>query len=189
MPHRARPLAALALALALSAAGAAAQSPYAGFEARPIKALAPEQVADLRAGRGMGLALPAELNGWPGPLHALELAEALGLDAAQRAAIEAQHAAMRREAIAAGEAVIEAEAALDALFARGQPSPEAIAAATEAAGRAHGALRAVHLRWHLATSATLTPAQRARYAELRGYGGEAPPAHGHGGRQHHRPGG
>lgn len=187
MPHRALVLA--VMALVLSAGAAPAQGPYAGQQARPIKTLSAEQVADLRAGHGMGLALAAELNGWPGPLHVLELADRLGLDAAQRSAVEGQHDAMRREAIAAGEAVIAAEAALDGLFAGGRPTPEAIAAATEAAGRAQAGLRAVHLRWHLVTSATLTPAQRARYAELRGYAGAAPPAHGHGAGHRHRHGG
>lgn len=187
MLNRTWPLA--ALLLVLSHAGGAAQGPYAGLHDRPIKALSAEQVDDLRAGRGMGFALAAELNGWPGPLHVIELADRLGLDAAQRAAVQAQHAAMRREAIAAGEAMVVAEAALDALFASGSPTPETIAAATEAAGRAQGALRAVHLRWHLATSATLTPAQRVRYAELRGYAGGAPPAQGHGHGHRHRHGG
>lgn len=187
MPVRPWPLA--ALFLALPPAGVAAQGSYAGLQARPIKALSAEQVEDLRAGRGMGFALAAELNGWPGPMHVLELADRLGLDATQRAAVQAQHAAMRQEAIPAGEAVIAAEAALDALFAAGNPTPETIAAATEAAGRAQGALRAVHLRWHLATSATLTPAQRARYAGLRGYGGAAPNGHGHGHGHRHRHGG
>ena len=36
-------------------------------------------MADLRAGRGMGLALAAELNGYPGPAHVLELADKLDL--------------------------------------------------------------------------------------------------------------
>ena len=45
-----------------------AQTPYAGMQSRPIKALSEQQVADLQAGRGMGLALAAELNGYPGLL-------------------------------------------------------------------------------------------------------------------------
>jgi len=56
-----------------------ARSPYAGFEQRPIKALSTQQIADLRAGREMSLALAAELNGFPGPLHVLELARGLDL--------------------------------------------------------------------------------------------------------------
>ena len=49
-------------------------APYAGMTTRQVKALSEQQVADLRAGRGMGLALAAELNGYPGPMHVLELA-------------------------------------------------------------------------------------------------------------------
>ena len=173
-----------ALLLVSVAAAASAQSTYAGQQARPLKALSAEQIADLRAGRGMGLALPAELNGWPGPLHVLELADRLGLDATQRAAVTQQFAQMQREAIAAGEAVIAAEAALDAVFAGGSASIAAIDAASAEAARAQGALRAVHLRYHLATSAVLTAAQRARYAELRGYAGQAPQGHGHGRHRH-----
>jgi hypothetical protein len=36
-------------------------APYASPEARALKALSDQRVADLRAGRGMGLALPAVL--------------------------------------------------------------------------------------------------------------------------------
>jgi hypothetical protein len=50
-------------------------APYAGFQQRTIKALSDQEISDLRAGRGMGLALAAEMNGYPGPIHALELAD------------------------------------------------------------------------------------------------------------------
>jgi hypothetical protein len=55
------------------------RSAYAGLETRDIKALSAQQLADLQAGRGMGLAIAAELNGYPGPLHVFELADSLGL--------------------------------------------------------------------------------------------------------------
>ena len=45
------------------------------------------RIAELEAGSGWGLALPAELNGRPGPAHLLELKEALGLSPEQVAAI------------------------------------------------------------------------------------------------------
>ena len=64
------------------------QQPYAGLQSRPIKALSDEQIADLRAGRGMGLALAAELNGYPGPSHVIELADALALQPDQRARMQ-----------------------------------------------------------------------------------------------------
>src|SRR6266478_9941548 len=76
-----------ATGVSLTIGNVAAQStrPYAGLQARPIKALSAEQIADLKAGRGMSLALAAELNGYPAPRHVLELAEPLQLSAAQRA--------------------------------------------------------------------------------------------------------
>ena len=43
------------------------QAPYAGLQQRAVKALNDQQISDLRAGRGMGLALAGELNGYPGP--------------------------------------------------------------------------------------------------------------------------
>ena len=49
-------------------------SPYVGLEAREIKALSEEQRQELLDGHGMGLALAAELNHYPGPKHVLELA-------------------------------------------------------------------------------------------------------------------
>ena len=67
----------IALALPTAASLAQSQQPYAGLEARSIKALSDQQIADLKAGRGMGLALAAELNGHPGPMHVLELADPL----------------------------------------------------------------------------------------------------------------
>ena len=71
--------------------------PYAGNQSRPIKALSDDQLADLKAGRGMSLALPAELNGYPGPLHVIELADALGLSQEQRVRMQQLFEAMRDE--------------------------------------------------------------------------------------------
>jgi hypothetical protein len=65
-----------------------AQTPYAGMQGRSIKALSDQQIADLNTGRGMGLALAAELNGYPGPSHVLELADKLELSAEQRASMQ-----------------------------------------------------------------------------------------------------
>ena len=70
--------------LVLASTAAPAQSPYAGMQTRPIKALSAQQIEDLKAGRGMGLALAAELNGYPGPSHVLELSERLALSPRKR---------------------------------------------------------------------------------------------------------
>src|SRR5258707_2351773 len=83
-----------------------AHQPYSGLETRPIKALSDQQIADLKAGRGMEMALAAELNGYPGPLHVLELAQALGLTQAQRDRMAELFGAMKAEAVALGEKLI-----------------------------------------------------------------------------------
>lgn len=77
-------------------------SPYAGMAGREIKSLSAEDIEDLRAGRGWGLALAAELNGVPGPAHLLELRAEIGLSPEQVTAIEAIFAAMHAEGQAAG---------------------------------------------------------------------------------------
>ncbi len=146
-----------------------AATPYAGLDRREIPALSPEQIDDIRAGRGAGLALPAEVNRYPGPMHVLEHAEALALSPAQRQAIEALMRGMREEAIAAGAEVIAAERALNALFTQAVATPEAVRAAADAAGVAHARMRSAHLVAHIGARAQLSPAQLARYDMLRGY--------------------
>lgn len=159
-------------------------SPYAGMQTRPVKTLSPEQIADLKAGRGMSLALAAELNGYPGPAHVLELADELDLSSAQRAQTQSLVQAMRAEAVAAGERVLAAEAALDRLFAERRATPQAVATATAEAGLAQARLRAVHLEYHLKMAEVLSPHQAARYNELRGYADMS--GHGrHGGHGNH----
>src|ERR1051326_5424589 len=84
------------------------QQPYAGLQTREIKALSHEQMADLAAGRGMGLALAAELNGYPGPRHVLDLASQLDLTADQRASVQALFDSMKSEAIPLGKKLLAA---------------------------------------------------------------------------------
>ncbi len=52
-------------------------SKYSGQEQRIIKSLSPDDIAELRRGGGWGLAKAAELNGVPGPVHLLEMKEAI----------------------------------------------------------------------------------------------------------------
>lgn len=167
------------LALAGAAAGQAhdqhgpgghvAPSPYAGWQDRPVKALSAEQTADLRAGRGMALALPAELNGYPGPMHALDLAGPLGLTPVQEGALREAVAQMRADAVRLGEQVIAAEAALYALFAESRATPSAVQAASRVAAAAWAQLRAAHMAAHIVTRDILTPEQVRHYAALRGH--------------------
>lgn len=120
----------------------------------------------------MGLARVAELNFYPGPAHALELADELGLTAEQRTRLEQIRAAMTAAARRAGAAVIEAEAALDRLFAERRADPESLRRAILVAGERQAELRLVHLSAHLDAAELLSPEQRRRYAVLRGYSRE-----------------
>jgi Spy/CpxP family protein refolding chaperone len=165
--------------LLTSAAVANAQTPYAGMQTRPIKALSEQQMADLSAGRGMGLALAAELNGYPGPVHVLELADKLNLSPDQRAGIQRLFDSMKAEAVPLGSRLIEQEADLDRQFAGHTVTPDSLRASTAAVAATQGALRETHLKYHLSTVAVLSPAQIQRYTELRGYGGEAGPIEHH----------
>src|SRR5690242_5649186 len=149
-----------------------AETPYAGMQTRSIKALSQQQVNDLGAGRGMGLALAAELNGYPGPSHVLELAEKLELSADQRAKVQRLFDAMKAEAIPLGSRLIEQEADLDAQFARHTVTPDSLKASTAAIAETQGVLRETHLKYHLLTGDILTPPQLLAYAELRGYGAD-----------------
>lgn len=176
-----RTLAAFAIAATFYSAPSIAQhQPYAALTERPIKALSADDVANLRAGRGMGMALPAELNRYPGPSHVLENQAALGLTEEQREQVQHQFESMRSDAIAIGEQIIARESALDALFKSGSADAASIDAATAGLASLYGQLRAVHLRTHLATRATLTDAQLAAYQGLRGYDrADAAPVHKH----------
>ena len=146
-----------------------AHNPYSALQSRTIKALSDRDIADIRAGKGMSLALPAELNGYPGPSHVLELAGPLKLSEPQRARTEALFKQMQAEAIAAGEAWIEAEASLDQLFKGRQVTPDTLSRATARAASAHGRVRETHLRYHLMMMEVLSPEQVSQYKQLRGY--------------------
>ena len=165
--------------LAGLSSNALAQSaqPHSGMPNRPIKALSDQQVADLKAGRGMGLALAAELNGYPGPSHLIELSDQLGLTSIQLSNLKGMFDAMRSETIPIGEELVAQEEELDRLFAENVISEQQLKAATENIGETQARLRNVHLRYHLRTRALLQPSQIRRYAELRGYGADQAPVH------------
>ena len=169
----------VAAALILTATATSAQTPYAGMQTRSIKALSEQQVADLGAGRGMGLALAAELNGYPGPSHVLEFADKLELSGDQRASIQRLFDSMKAEAVPVGARLIKQEADLDKQFAGRTVTPESLKASIAAVAKTQGELRETHLKYHLSTVDVLSPDQMKHYAELRGYGDKPKPHHHH----------
>lgn len=169
----------LAIMFAPLQGAAQGQKPYAGLEQRAVKALSDQQIADLRAGRGMTLALAAELNGYPGPTHVLENAEALKLTAQQQDRTKSLYEAMKGEAVPLGERLIRQEATLDQLFAARTITPAGLVAATQAIGLTQANLRQTHLKYHLAMMQVLSPEQVSRYRELRGYASQQGPVEPH----------
>lgn len=146
-------------------------APYAGQENRAIKALSADETKQYLAGAGMGYALAAELNRFPGPMHVLELADKLALTPPQRASTERLMATHKSEARAVGGKLVEAERALDRLFASGKVSEAALAEHVRAVAGLQGEYRLSHLDTHRRMRDILTAEQVRRYDELRGYTG------------------
>lgn len=144
-------------------------SPYAGHQDREIKALSAEDVEALLSGEGMGMALPAELSGYPGPRHVLELAAQLELSTEQAAATQRIYDSMKQQAVELGERIVESERRLDRAFAGRTIDRDQLDQLTGEIARLNGQLRAVHLGAHLELANVLSTSQRGTYARLRGY--------------------
>lgn len=175
---------ALVCASAIAAGAAAAQPPPpapvdAAHQDGEIKALSRQDIEDYRAGRGMGLAKAAELNGYPGPAHVLELASQLELTPRQKAQTQALLRKMQGRAIALGEKLVEEERRLDRLFASRSVTEQALETAVARIAALQGELRAAHLRAHVEQSRLLTKEQIDRYGQLRGDGASTAEQHRH----------
>ena len=84
-------------------------SPYIGQESRDIKALSPEAIQDLLDGKGMGFAKAAELNGYPGPAHVLELEDDLALTTEQHDKTKTLFDSMLSKAKSLGQQLLDQE--------------------------------------------------------------------------------
>jgi len=148
-----------------------ARSPYADAynPDTSIHALSAEEVDQIRQGGGASFALPAELNGVPGPRHVLDLADELDLSLDQQAQIQAVYDRFRADAIPAGERYLAAEQALEEAFRSRALSEAGLPERVAEVSLLEGELVTIHLRTHLQTTEILTPAQIAAYNQLRGY--------------------
>jgi len=117
-------------------------------------------------GRGFGLAFAADQNGYPGPMHVLELKDRLKLTADQEAKAEALMHAMFSESKPKSARLLEAEAKLRGLFADRTADDAAVRAAVAEVERARSQVRLVLLA-HLKTRDLLTEDQRRIYHEAR----------------------
>jgi len=145
-----------------AAAADAEQAPHRRMEAyqREIDAV----TAD---GRGAGLAFAADQNGYPGPLHVLELTRELGITPEQQARMRGLFETMLQDARTRAGRLAAAEARLARLFADRAADEATVRAAVRDAEAARREVRLVHLLAHLQTHDVLTEAQREKYHELR----------------------
>jgi Spy/CpxP family protein refolding chaperone len=164
----------LALILAVVPASAPAQhaahqhaggAPSEGH--RRAQACLDEFDAVVQEGRGFGMAFAADQQGYPGPMHVLELKERLGLSAEQETRVRGVMEAMFAESRPKSARLLDAEARLRALFARGGADEAAVRAAVADVERARAEVRVVHLLAHLKTHALLTEEQRQVYHQAR----------------------
>lgn len=154
-------------------------APYAGLQAREIKALSAEEVEGYRKGAGLGYAKPAELNSYPGPLHALEMSERLQLTDEQRAELDRLRAQMLSDVVPLGEQYLVIEGEIEQRFRDETMTPEALSSLLAESAKIESQIRYEHLAAHLATKALLTRHQVALYDEARGYGEADHNSHSH----------
>jgi hypothetical protein len=149
-------------------------SVYAGEEKREIKSLSPDDIEQLRTGKGWGLAKAAELNGYPGPSHLLEMKTEIGLSESQVEQVQALFEDMKGRAVPLGLKLIDLEKELDKEFAGGTVNREKLEDVLGRIEKVRSDLRLVHLSAHLKTVEILSKEQVAKYNSLRGYGAANP---------------
>lgn len=161
--------------LLLLVAPAAAQnqliSPYQHQAQSGLRGLNENEIAELRAGTGMGLARTAELNNYPGPRHILDAVETGQFPASPEQARQVRQIfdGMKRDAQRVGAAILKEEERLEAAFRATTITESGLRLRVARIAALQGELRAIHLRAHLATRTILSEAQVARYNALRGY--------------------
>jgi Spy/CpxP family protein refolding chaperone len=134
-----------------------------------------DEVKQYLSGAGMGYAKAAELNQYPGPMHVLEHAHALGLSEQQRVATQQLMDAHKAHARSLGAKLVDAERALEELFRKGNVDQADLAERVRSASALQGEYRLSHLETHRRMRALLTEDQVKRYDALRGYRAESAP--------------
>ncbi len=150
----------------------AEQAEQAEHHAIEAAGLDEAEIAGLLAGAGMDQALAAELNGYPGPKHVVELAEKLELTPDQLAQAQQLVASTVARSKELGMQIVHQEEALSAAFADGAIDEDKLSQMVGEIGRLRAGLRLNHLSAHLKMAGILSEAQRDRYSELRGYSAE-----------------
>jgi len=156
-------------------------SPYVEQLDSPVRGLSSQEVDDLLKGRGAGYARVAELNGYPGPRHVLDLKQELNLSTQQERETQIAFEQMQKEAERLGQVIVEREHELSRDFAKQVITDTQLQRQTQELAKLYSELRATHLLAHLRITPLLSAEQITKYNELRGYTslGEQLPANGH----------
>jgi uncharacterized protein (DUF305 family) len=149
--------------------GSSGASPYLDQLNSSVRGLSQEEIDGLLAGEGMGYARSAELNGYPGPRHVLDMADELQLTAQQRQDITAIFDDMKEQAVALGQDIVDAESLLSQSFADKTITEESLQEQLAELTNLYSQLRQVHLQAHLAVTPLLSAEQLEQYQTLRGY--------------------
>jgi Spy/CpxP family protein refolding chaperone len=134
---------------------------------RRVDLLLDEAEKVLTSGRGFGMAFAADQNGYPGPMHALELREQLALTAEQAVTLELVTQSMFDAARLRSRDLLDAEERLRQMFAGQTANDTQIESQARAIERLRADVRLIHLRAHLQTFDVLTAPQRQLYGQIR----------------------
>ena len=145
------------------------KSDYTGEVDRVIKSLSANDIKDLTLGNGMGLAKAAELNGYPGPKHVLEMQEELLLEKEQLTSIKLIFEEMKSQARSQGKIFISLEKSLNDHFSNATITNDTLESTLKNISEAKNNLRYIHLSAHIKTTEILSKNQIKKYNQLRGY--------------------
>ncbi|MGI8831735.1 MAG: Spy/CpxP family protein refolding chaperone [Nitrososphaeraceae archaeon] len=147
-------------------------SKYTGQENRIIKSLSPEDIESLQTGTGDafgGMAKLAELNGYPGPRHVLDLAYELKMSNEQKENIKTIYDNMKNKSVELGQEILNVEKIANEEFINKTITDSQMKQLIFKSSEIYGQLRYAHLSTHLKMLAILTPEQVNLYNNLRGY--------------------
>lgn len=144
-------------------------SDYVELQFTEIRGLSQEQIEGYQTGAGLGFALPAELNGYPGPRHVLDLANELELTSVQLNDIQTLYDEMLPQAIELGEQILLLEESIELAFRQGTITNTFLEDSLIQIATFEAELRYVHLTTHVATIDILSRHQVQQYNIIRGY--------------------
>src|SRR3970040_2422628 len=116
-------------------------SPYIPLLDSPIRGLSVDEISDLETGAGAGFARAAQLNGYPGPRHILDLQAQLDLSEDQLAEVQTLYDEMNGEARQLGSEILKMESDIELAFRNQSIDEDSLATQVAALAEKYGELR------------------------------------------------